>query len=249
MELKNILDLPKKSVVNKKMPKNQFQKVIEKKEFDILTSDVESIYIYSVLNKATTNIMPLQNDDYNISEIMVLKIELRNKNNVRNIKRIIHDAIPNPVILVLSYGDSVDLSLAMKRLNKHDNIKVVKDEICSSDFINLENLKDYEDKFLRLIKITNQSQINLYELYKGIQSHIVATKLFGYVENYISDSLSIECILEMIEKYEDIYKEIQCYEQNRKGESNFGRQMEWHVKIKKAEKKLESIKQKMKELC
>ena len=50
-------------------------------------------------------------------------------------------------------------------------------------------------------------------------------------------------------KYEDIYKEIQCYEQNRKGESNFGRQMEWHVKIKKAEKKLESIKQKMKELC
>ncbi|HLR36149.1 MAG TPA: DUF4391 domain-containing protein, partial [Tissierellales bacterium] len=85
MELKDILDLPKKSIVNKKMPKNQFQKMIEKKEFDILTSDVEAIYIYSVLNKATTNIMPLKNDDYNISEIMVLNIELSNKNNIKNI--------------------------------------------------------------------------------------------------------------------------------------------------------------------
>lgn len=249
MELKDILDLPKKSVVNKKMPKNQFQKMIEKKDFDILTSDVEAIYIYSVLNKATTNIMPLQNDDYNISEIMIINIELRNKNNIKNIKRIFHNTIPNPVILVLSYEDSIDLSLAMKRLNKHDNMKVIMDEIYSSEFINLDELKDYERKFLERIKITNQPQINLYELYKGIQNHIVATKLFEYVGNYVADSDSIENILELIEKYEVIDKEIQVYEKNRKDESNFGRQMEWHVKIKKTENKLNDIKQKMKELC
>lgn len=249
MELKDILDLPKKSVVNKKMPKNQFQKMIEKKDFDILTSDIEAIYIYSVLNKATTNIMPLQNDYYNISEIMVLNIELRNKNNIKNIKRIFHDAIPNPVILVLSYENSIDLSLAMKRLNKHDDMKVITDDICSSDFLNLEELKEYETKFLELIKITNQPQINLYELYKNIENHILATKLFSYVGNYIADSDSIENVLELIEKYEVIDKDIQGYEKNRKSESNFGRQMEWHVKIKKTENKLEDIKQKMKELC
>ncbi|MEG1410094.1 MAG: DUF4391 domain-containing protein [Terrisporobacter sp.] len=249
MELKDILDLPKKSVVNKKTPKNQFQKMIEKKDFDILTSDVEAIYIYSILNKATTNIMPLQNDDYNISEIMVLNIELRNKNNVKHIKRIFHNAIPNPVILVLSYEGSLDLSLAIKRLNKHDDMKVIMDEIYSSDFITLEETKNYESKFLELIKITNQPQINLYELYKSIENYIVATKLFGYVENYIADSSSIENVLELIEKYEVIDKEVQGYEKNRKAESNFGRQMEWHVKIKKAEKKLEDVKQKMKELC
>ena len=249
MELKDILDLPQKSVLNKKMPKNQFQKLIDKKAFDILTSDVETIRIYSVLNKATINIMPLQNDNYNISEIIVINIELRNKNNIKNIKRIFHNTIPNPVILVLSYEDSIDLSLAMKRLNKHDDMKVIIDEIYSSDFINLEELKSYESKFLELIKITKQPQINLYELYKGIENHIVATRLFGYIENYIADSDSIENVLELIEKYEAIDKEIQGYEKNRKAESNFGRQMEWHVKIKKTEKKLEDIKQKMKELC
>ena len=249
MELKDILDLPQKSVLNKKMPKNQFQKLIDKKAFDILTSDVETIHIYSVLNKTTTNIMPLQNDNYNISEIMVINIELRNKNNIKNIKRIFHNTIPNPVILVLSYADSIDLSLAMKRLNKHDDMKVIMDEIYSSDFINLEELKSYESKFLELIKITNQPQINLYELYKSIENHIVATKLFSYVGNYIADSSNIESVLELIEKYEAIDKEIQGYENNRKAESNFGRQMEWHVKIKKTEKKLEDIKQKMKELC
>ena len=249
MELKDILDLPKKSIVNKKMPKNQFQKMIEKKEFDILTSDVEAIYIYSVLNKATTNIMPLQNDDYNISEIMVLNIELRNKNNIKNIRKIFHNVIPNPVILVLSYEDSIDLSLAMKRLNKHDDMKVIVDEIYSSDFINLNEPKDYESKFFELIKVTNQPQINLYELYKSIHNHILATKLFGYVGDYVADSSNIGNVLELIEKYEVIDKEIQGYEKNRKAESNFGRQMEWHVKIKKTEKKLEDIKQIMKELC
>lgn len=249
MDLKDILDLSKKSIANKKMPKKQFQKMIEKKDFDILTSDVEAIYIYSVLNKATTNIMPVQNDEYNISEIMILNIELRNKNNVKNIRKIFHNVIPNPIILVLSYEDSIDLSIAMKRLNKHDDMKVIMDDIYSSDFINLEDLKDYENKFLQLIKIPNQPQINLYELYKGIQNHILATKLFSYVGNYLTDRDSIENVLELIEKYETIDKEIQGYEKNRKGESNFGRQMEWHVKIKKTEKKLEYVKQKMKELC
>ncbi|RDC50693.1 DUF4391 family protein, partial [Acinetobacter sp. RIT592] len=114
---------------------------------------------------------------------------------------------------------------------------------------NLEDIKDYENKFLELIKITNQPQINLYELYKGIQNYILATKLFCYVGNYVADSDSIENVLELLEKYEAIDKEIQGYEKNRKGESNFGRQMEWHVKIKKIEKKLEDVKQKMKELC
>ncbi|GIM34095.1 DUF4391 domain-containing protein [Paraclostridium bifermentans] len=192
MDLKDILDLSKKSIANKKMPKKQFQKMIEKKDFDILTSDVEAIYIYSVLNKATTNIMPVQNDEYNISEIMILNIELRNKNNVKNIRKIFHNVIPNPIILVLSYEDSIDLSIAMKRLNKHDDMKVIMDDIYSSDFINLEDLKDYENKFLQLIKIPNQPQINLYELYKGIQNHILATKLFSYVGNYLTDRDSIE---------------------------------------------------------
>lgn len=249
MELKDILDLPKNSILNKKMPKNQFQKMIEKKDFNILTSDVEAIYIYSILNKGTTNITPLKNDEYNISEIMVINIELRNKNNVNHIKRIFHNTIPNPVILVLSYEDSIDLSLAMKRLNKHDDMKVIIDEIYSSNFIDLEDLKDYESKFLELIKITNQPQINLYELYRSIQNNILATKLFDYIGNYVVDSDSIENVLELIERHEVIDKEIQGYEKNRKAESNFGRQMEWHVKIKKTEKKLEDIKQKMKELC
>ena len=123
------------------------------------------------------------------------------------------------------------------------------DEIYSSDFINLEELKDYENKFLELIKITNQPQINLYELYKGIQNHIVATKLFSYVDNYIDESNNIENVLQLIEKYEIIDKEIQDYEKNRKTESNFGRQMKWHVKRKKTENKLQEIRQKMKELC
>lgn len=249
MELREILDLPKKSIINKKTPKNQFQKMIEKKDFDILTSDVEGIYIQAILNKTTTNILPFINDEFNVSEIMILKIELRSKNNIKSIKKIFHNVIPNPIVLVLSYRDSIELSLAMKRLNKQDNMKIVVDEIYSSDFINLEDLKDYESKFLEFIKITNLPQINLYELYKSIENHIVATKLFAYVGNYIADSSNIENALQLIEKYEAINKEIQGYEKNRKKESNFGRQMEWHVKTKKTEKKLEDIKQKMKELC
>lgn len=249
MELKDILNLPQKSVVNKKMPKNNLKNIIQRSDFDILTSDVEGVYIYSVLNKTTTNIMPLKNDDYNISEIMVINIELRNTDNVKHIKRIFHNAIPNPIVLVLSYENSIDLSLAMKRLNKHNDMKIIVGEIYSSEFINLEQLREYESKFLDSIKITNQPQINLYELYKSIKNHIVATKLFNYIENYISDSSNIGNILDLIEKYEFIDKEIQEYERNRKSESNFGRQMEWHVKIKKTENKLEDIKQKMKELC
>lgn len=55
----------------------------------------------------------------------------------------------------------------MKILNKHNDMKIIVGEIYSSKFINLEQLREYESKFLDSIKITNQPQINLYELYKS----------------------------------------------------------------------------------
>ena len=67
----------------------------------------------------------------------------------------------------ITYENSIDLSLAMKILNKHNDMKIIVGEIYSSKFINLEQLREYESKFLDSIKITNQPQINLYELYKS----------------------------------------------------------------------------------
>ena len=67
----------------------------------------------------------------------------------------------------ITYAKGIALSLAMKILNKHNDMKIIVGEIYSSKFINLEQLREYESKFLDSIKITNQPQINLYELYKS----------------------------------------------------------------------------------
>lgn len=249
MDIKEVLDLPVKSVVNKKLPKNQIQGKVDKKSSDILTSDVEGIYIYSVLNKSTSNIMPYQNEDFNISEVMVLEVKLREIKNINTIRKIFHNIIPNPIILVLSYEGKIEISVGMKRLNKNDSMKVILGDIVLTKFIDLVNTESYEKKFLEQIKITSLPQLNLYELYKSLENHIVLTKFFEVVDDYIVGVDKIDKALELLKKYEKLEEEIKSYEKNKKAEANFGRQMEWHVKIKKLEKKLDSLKEEMKGLC
>lgn len=249
MDIKEVLDLPVKSVVNKKLPKNQIQGKVDKKSSDILTSDVEGIYIYSVLNKSTSNIMPYQNEDFNISEVMVLEVKLREIKNINTIRKIFHNIIPNPIILVLSYEGKIEISVGMKRLNKNDSMKVILGDIVLTKFIDLVNTESYEKKFLEQIKITSLPQLNLYELYKSLENHIVLTKFFEVVDDYIVGVDKIDKALELLKKYEKLEEEIESYEKNKKAEANFGRQMEWHVKIKKLEKKLDSLKEEMKGLC
>ncbi len=249
MDIKEVLDLPVKSVVNKKLPKNQIQGKVDKKSSDILTKDVEGIYIYSVLNKSTSNIMPYQNEDFNISEVMVLEVKLREIKNINTIRKIFHNIIPNPIILVLSYEGKIEISVGVKRLNKNDSMKVILGDIVLTKFIDLVNTKSYEKKFLEQIKITSLPQLNLYELYKSLENHIVLTKFFDVLDDYIVGVDKIDKALELLNKYEKFEEEINTYEKNKKAEANFGRQMEWHVKIKKLEKKLDSLKEEMKGLC
>ncbi|MDZ5017877.1 DUF4391 domain-containing protein [Clostridium perfringens] len=249
MDIKEVLDLPVKSVVNKKLPKNQIQGKVDKKSSDILTKDVEGIYIYSVLNKSTSNIMPYQNEDFNISEVMVLEVKLREIKNINTIRKIFHNIIPNPIILVLSYEGKIEISVGMKRLNKNDSMKVILGDIVLTKFIDLVNTESYEKKFLEQIKITSLPQLNLYELYKSLENHIVLTKFFDVLDDYIVGVDKIDKALELLNKYEKFEEEINTYEKNKKAEANFGRQMEWHVKIKKLEKKLDSLKEEMKGLC
>ncbi|MDM0446608.1 DUF4391 domain-containing protein [Clostridium perfringens] len=249
MDIKEVLDLPVKSVVNKKLPKNQIQGKVDKKSSDILTKDVEGIYIYSILNKATSNIMPYQNEDFNISEVMVLEVKLREIKNINTIRKIFHNIIPNPIILVLSYEGKIEISVGMKRLNKNDSMKVILGDIVLTKFIDLVNTKSYEKKFLEQIKITSLPQLNLYELYKSLENYIVLTKFFEVADDYIVGVDKIDKALELLNKYEKFEEEINTYEKNKKAEVNFGRQMEWHVKIKKLEKKLDSLKEEMKGLC
>ncbi|MDK0955781.1 DUF4391 domain-containing protein [Clostridium perfringens] len=249
MDIREVLDLPVKSIINKKLPKNQIQGKVDKKSSDILTKDVEGIYIYSVLNKATSNIMPYQNEDFNISEVMVLEVKLREIKNINTIRKIFHNIIPNPIILVLSYEEKIEISVGMKRLNKNDSMKVILDDIVLTKFIDLVNTESYEKKFLEQIKITSLPQLNLYELYKSLENHIVLTKFFEVVDDYIVGVDKIDKALELLNKYEKFEEEINTYEKNKKAEANFGRQIEWHVKIKKLEKKLDSLKEEMKGLC
>lgn len=249
MDIREVLDLPVKSVVNKKLPKNQIQGKVDKKSSDILTKDVEGIYIYSVLNKSTSNIMPYQNEDFNISEVMVLEVKLREIKNINTIRKIFHNIIPNPIILVLSYEGKIEISVGMKRLNKNDSMKVILGDIVLTKFIDLVNTESYEKKFLEQIKITSLPQLNLYELYKSLENYIVLTKFFEVVDDYIVGVDKIDKALELLKKYEKLEEEIKSYEKNKKAEANFGRQMEWHVKIKKLEKRVDSLKEEMKGLC
>lgn len=248
----NRLQIPQRAVLNRKIPKKAFftQADLSTSEQEMFTSQIEGIYLLSVMNQQSTNIPIYQDDEFNYAEVVWIYVELRTDKNINRIIGAVHKSIPNPVVLIMSSSEGqILLSTSHKRLNKNDKTKVVVEQPIMTDWFYPQEEDTAYYELLNALVVTNLSFENLHSVYDGIHQWIrceEVIQLLGVIPISSEKCEEAVNILSTVQKYR---KDVEQLQLEQKGQVDFGAKMDLHMKIKRQEQKINTHLMKIKELC
>lgn len=156
------LELPKKSEVNKFIPKSKFftKTTVNTKTKQLFADSVQKIIWKYKLSKETINILGTKE----IEEIQIFEIELKDKNVPKNILYIIDKTIPYPILYVFTYKNFSCFGITVRDTDNPKYYFSDWNEKISFDF-NGSNLEQVYHKIVRVfIKSKNKNNTDFKTL-------------------------------------------------------------------------------------
>ncbi|KKC55562.1 hypothetical protein OA45_01787 [Bacillus sp. UMTAT18] len=248
----NRLQIPQRAVLNRKIPKKAFftQADLSASEKEMFTSQIEGIYLLSVMNQQSMNIPIFQDDEFNYAEVVWIYVELRTDKNINRIIGAVHKSIPNPVVLIMSSSEGhILLSTSHKRLNKNDKTKVVVEQPTITDWFNPNEGSTVYSILLNSLVVSNLSFENLYSIYEDIQQWIKCEEVIRLVGKIPTSKDKREEVINTLNNVQKHFKDVEQLQLEQKGQVDFGEKMELHMKIKRQEQQINLHLQQIRELC
>ena len=229
------LDLPDRSYLGKRVYKRFFHEhaklgVTDRKA---LSEDIDTIVWQYTLKPSTVPIQPYHDDEREYLEVAVIQVTMKNQRRTTRITEIIHRAIPYPVILVLAYGTMVLVSLAQKRLSRAESDAVVAEDFADSDWIDLANTADTEERFLESVSFRRLPATDFFVYYTAFFDRVVALEAAR-----ISGRFGVNAIdskRRHLARYTELNREIAELRAAIQKEPAFNRKVELNSKIKELE--------------
>ncbi|HDR8412844.1 TPA: DUF4391 domain-containing protein [Bacillus cereus] len=248
----NRLQIPQRALLNRKIPKKAFftQADFSTSEKEMFTSQIEGIYLLSVMNQQSMNIPIYQDEEFHYAEVVWIYVELRMTKNINRIIGAVHKSILNPVVLILSSPEGqILMSTSHKRLNKNDKTKVVVEQPTITDWFNPSEEDTAYNKLLNTLVVSNLSFENLYCIYEDIHQWIRCEELIQLVGAIPSSSEKREEAVNILSNVQKNLKDVEQLQLEQKGQVDFGVKMDLHMKIKRQEQQVNIQLQQIKELC
>ncbi len=245
IDLFSKLEIPDSCYLGKPVFKRLFYEntklnTTDKKAF---VNDIEKIEWAYTLKPETINISKYEDDKHEYLEVAIIQVRLKENFRYKRIAQIIQKAIPYPVVIVFRHDVSIALNLALKRINRADQNKIVAKEFFYTDWINLENPSSNEIKFIESLKIKSFSYNNFYEWYSDFVKRVVALNCAGLTNDFTLDQN--EDKKDRVQELQQIYslqQEQGKFESVLKKETQFNRKMDLSMKIKKVKTQIENHK-------
>ncbi|WP_186576906.1 DUF4391 domain-containing protein [Aquibacillus kalidii] len=251
-QLISLFQMPQKTIFNRKIAKKHFheQGQLTTAEKELLTTEIESIYLLSICKQDTLKTPKYVNENRRYEEIYWLFISFKSIKRYERMIKLFHKVMPNPIVILASDEyENISISTAHKRLNHNDETKtVVEDAICSPR-IKLSNVDEAAQRFLQRICFNNLLYSNLYTFYESIDSAVRMSALIEKISSYPKMNASSEELIPLINSLDDADKNINQLQQLQKEQLGFGEKMELHIKIKKQEQEKDQLLNRIKELC
>ena len=249
--LMEIFNLPPKARMQKRMPKNTFYHNAEfsKQEVKTFVDKIQSIQVIAILNSGSLRVAPFVNEDYNISDIAYLLVELKDKGQEEKVAHIIHIAIPYPLLIIFCYRQQVRFSTALKRLNKNDPTSIVLGDINISPWVDLFYPLPVQKAFLDSLALKTLPFDNLYRLYLALDNRIYLTGVIDLIGVYPSPEVNVNEVQEMLNKIDELEKTINTLNTAMKRETSFAYKMEHHVQIQQLQQQLDALITQLSEVC
>jgi len=158
---------PPRAVVNTVITKKLFldQMKLTPSEKKLIRDDISSIHMRIVLQPQTIGLMEYETEEYQYKQIVISEVVLNRQSVCFAIARLLQQAFPYPLILLLKYGEEYMINWAEKRINLADKSKRVVENLEFTRWINPVKNDSVTKSFLNSLDITKPQCHNLKELF------------------------------------------------------------------------------------
>ncbi len=158
---------PPSAVVNTVITKKLFldQMKLTPTEKKLIRDDISSIHMRIVLQPQTIGLMEYETEEYQYKQIVISEVVLNKQRVCFPIAKLMQQAFPYPLILLLKYGEEYMINWADKRVNLADKSKRVVENSDFTRWINPANDDSVIKGFLNSLDITKPQCRNLKELF------------------------------------------------------------------------------------
>lgn len=247
----NILHLPEKCLVNKKITKAFFKRNFEltKNERNLLDdfSVVVSIDWLASISPSNSNVPAFVTPDVTFEEIQVITLQTNSGNYNRDKTRLfdfVQKFIPYHLLLVVYTDKVVSWNACLKRINENDSTKRVTEKDFSTEDIPLKNPTKNQKAFYNGLSFIELDKTNLKTLYNGYIQQIVALNAADVRGDFTPQPAErTRQDVVYLEKIAQLEKEIITLTNLSTRETQMSLRVEYNLKIQQKRKRIEEIKE------
>ena len=177
---------PPRAVVNTVITKKLFldQMSLTPSEKKLIRDDISSIHMRIVLQPQTIGLMEYETEEYQYKQIVISEVVLNRQSVCFALARLLQQAFPYPLILLLKYGEEYMINWADKRINLADKSKRVVENLEFTRWINPANTDSITKGFLNSLDITKPQCHNLKELFDILKNRFYMLAVAGETGHY-----------------------------------------------------------------
>ncbi len=234
-----------------RLGKRVFKKLLEENadlgvgDRKTLRDDLDSVTWAYTLKPSTIQIPPYEDAEREYLEIALLQADLRTPQGADRLARIIHRAIPYPVILVFNLQSPINnhqcrISLAHKRFSQVAKGAIVAEDFLATGWIDLAEPTPHQQALLASLRVADLPQTHFYALYAALANRLVALDCADLSGEYRIEPVPERCIQrrEHLAAAHALTVRISGIKAQIRKETQFNRQVELNTLIKELERQL-----------
>ncbi len=239
--LKEILNsFPGRCHVGKKIPQKLFlaNEQLSAGDKRLVKNNIKEVMVQYQISAMNSSVESYADNERQYNEVLVIEARIKIPRQLNQLTEMIHRSIPNPVFLIVAYGDEYRFSVADKRINQADDNKRVVEDIISSEWIGRESENGIERDFTKSFSGISGAT-NLFLLYQDLKKRVIALILAAHTGRFRLESpLTVDEQVKLFRKIDELEKLAVGLRLKLKGEKQLGRQVEINVQIKNIEDKI-----------
>jgi Domain of unknown function (DUF4391) len=245
-----ILQIPERSLVNKKITKSFF-----KRNFELSSSEKALLDDFNILTAIdwlasvspdNSNINRFHDEHYFFEEVQIISVqtsELDFERNHHRIADLVQKYIPYPILLCIWHSHAFVLNTCDKKINQNDSSRRTIEKKHSTEIIGKSEYTVRQQAFLNSLGFPELDKTNLKTYYDSYTQRMIAlqaAELSGVFTPRTRDRTQSD--MEKLEKIETLQNEIQLLQNQAKKESQLNQRVALNKEIHEKRKQTEQLK-------
>lgn len=247
------MNLPDSCLLNSRIYKKMLLESADLSSNDkkVITEDIDTLVWRYTLKPETINIPKLQTDELDYPEIAVTHVSLKSTKRSKRLVEIIQRAIPYPLVLIISYDNTLWLSLANKRQSLADSQKLMVEAFFDSNWIDGSAPDPIEQKFIASLDSKQLDWSNFYTFYQGYIARMLALQAARHTGQFrlenppeVDATTSVEPVRDrqtLLQNIRKLEEEESSLKASLKQETQFNRRLALNMSIKRCQQQIHKL--------